>query len=355
MFHRFKRQELYDLVWSQPMTKLAKNLGVSDVAVAKACRRAGIPVPGLGYWAKVQHGKEVDQAPLPPQKSGRSDIVTITPQPSSPASLRLPPDVQKLLDNEVEPDARIIVQKLLSKAHPIVQDWIKRTAAPLPKTESRRLRILSTLFNELEKRGHSVLPAPNPGGNIAVKLLEEAVEFSLKERQKQSRVALTPEEKQYSFGLERGWRQVLEPTGKLAFMIQSWLDSEMRKQWSDTGRKPLDQQLNDIIAGLIIAAGCLRRRRLDREEEERQRLEADRKRRELEALGREKEDALRRLAQRVNAWIQAEQIREYVAAIRNVARSSNNSVSQGNLEQRMASALKIADEIDPLLSSDPLR
>jgi hypothetical protein len=269
--------------------------------------------------------------------------------------LRLPPDVQKLLDNEVEPDARIIVQKSLSKAHPIVQDWIKRTAAPLPKTESRRLRILSTLFNELEKRGHSVLPAPNPRGNIAVKLLEEAVEFSLKERQKQSRVALTPEEKRYSFGLERGWRQVLEPTGKLVFMIQSWLDSGMRKQWSDTERKPLDQQLNDIIAGLIRGAGCLRRRRLDREEEERQRLEADRKRRELEALGREKEDALRRLAQRVNAWIQAEQIREYVAAIRNVARSSNNSVSQGDLEQRMASALKIADEIDPLLSSDPLR
>jgi hypothetical protein len=354
MFHRFKRQELYDLVWSQPMTKLAKNLGVSDVAVAKACRRAGIPVPGLGYWAKVQHGKEVDQAPLPPQKSGRSDIVTITPQPSSPASLRLPPDVQKLLDNEVEPDARIIVQKSLSKAHPIVQDWIKRTAAPIPKTESRRLRILSTLFNELEKRGHSMLPAPNPTGNIVVKLLEEAVEFSLKERQKQSRVTLTPEEKRYSFGLERGWRQVLEPTGKLAFMIQSWLDSGMRKQWSDTGRKPLGQQLNDIIAGLIIAAGCLRRRRLDREEEERQRLEVDRKRRELEALEREKDQALKRLTQRVNAWIQAGRIREYVAAVRNVAPTSNYSVSPADLEKRIIRALKFADEIDPLLTSDPL-
>jgi hypothetical protein len=356
MVHRFKRQELYDLAWSQPLTKVARNLGVSDVAVAKACRRAGIPVPGLRHWAKVQHGKKVDRAPLPPQKPGKSDIVTITPQPSGSASLRLPPDVQKLVNNEeVEPGARIIVQKSLSKAHPIVQEWIKRTAAPIPKTENRRLRILSTLFSELEKRGHSVVPAaPNPTGNIAVKLLEEAVEFSLKERQKQSRVALTPEEKRYSFGLERGWRQVLEPTGKLIFMIQSWLDSGMRKQWSDTGRNPLDQQLNDIIAGLMSAAGCLRRRRLDREEEERQRLEANRKRRELEALEREKEQALKRLTQRVNAWILAGQIREYVAAVRNVAPTSNYSVSPAELEKRITRVLRFADEIDPLLTSDPL-
>ncbi len=187
-----------------------------------------------------------------------------------------------------------------------------------------------------------------------MKVLEEAVEFSLKERQKQSRVALTPEETRYSFGLDRGWRQVLEPTGKLVFMIQSWLDSGMRKQWSDTGRKPLDQQLNDIVAGFIRAAECLRRRRLDREEEERKRLEADRKRRELEAVEREREQALKRLTQRVNAWIQAGQIREYVAAIRNVAATSNYSVSPAELEKRIVRALRFADEIDPLLTGDPL-
>ncbi len=128
----------------------------------------------------------------------------------------------------------------------------------------------------------------------------------------------------------------------------------MRKQWSDTSRKLLDQQLNDSIAGLIRAAECLRRRRLEREEEERQRLEADRKRRELEALEREKEQALKRLTQRVNAWIQAGQIREYVAAVRNVAPTSNYSVSPAELEKRILRALRFADEIDPLLTSDPL-
>ena len=51
MAHRLTRQELHDLVWAEPMQKLAPKFGLSDVAVAKACRRAEIPVPERGYWA----------------------------------------------------------------------------------------------------------------------------------------------------------------------------------------------------------------------------------------------------------------------------------------------------------------
>jgi hypothetical protein len=66
---------------------------------------------------------------------------------------------------------------------------------------------------------------PNKPENVVVRVREETVEFWLKERQKQSRVALTREEKRYSFGLSREWRYVLTPTGKLVFTIQPWLDS----------------------------------------------------------------------------------------------------------------------------------
>jgi hypothetical protein len=43
MPHTFSRQELFDLVWSEPTRTIAKRLGISDVGLAKACRRA---VPG---------------------------------------------------------------------------------------------------------------------------------------------------------------------------------------------------------------------------------------------------------------------------------------------------------------------
>jgi hypothetical protein len=198
-----------------------------------------------------------------------------------------------------------------------------------------------------------LVPDPNKLGNVAVRVGEETVEFWLKEKQKQSRVELTPEEKRYSFGLNREWRYVLTPTGKLVFIIQSWLDSGIRRQWSDTKRQPIEEQLNGIMVGLTIAAACLRRRRLEREEEEWQRLEADRKRRELEALKQEREQSLRRLTQRVNAWIQAGQIREYVAAARETAQTRSYPDGPADLELRAAQALRLADEIDPLLSGDP--
>lgn len=59
------------------MQRLAKQFGVSDVALAKACRRAGIPVPKRGYWAKSQAGKRVTRIPLPPRGPGISDDVTV--------------------------------------------------------------------------------------------------------------------------------------------------------------------------------------------------------------------------------------------------------------------------------------
>ncbi|HEY5441653.1 MAG TPA: hypothetical protein VIJ90_10270, partial [Gemmatimonadaceae bacterium] len=55
------REDLYALVWSEPMTRLARRFELSDVGLAKACARMMVPVPGRGYWAK----KEVGRSPRP--------------------------------------------------------------------------------------------------------------------------------------------------------------------------------------------------------------------------------------------------------------------------------------------------
>jgi len=55
------RQELYDLVWSTPMTKLAESFGISDVGLAKICDRHRVPTPPRGYWAKKEAGQKVKQ------------------------------------------------------------------------------------------------------------------------------------------------------------------------------------------------------------------------------------------------------------------------------------------------------
>lgn len=60
-----KRSELYAKVWSTPMTQLAAELGISDVGLAKACRRHAVPAPPRGYWAKLRAGQKPAQTPLP--------------------------------------------------------------------------------------------------------------------------------------------------------------------------------------------------------------------------------------------------------------------------------------------------
>jgi len=82
------RKELYDLVWAQPVTKVAKQFGVSDVAIAKACRKLKVPLPGRGYWARKQNGYAVQTVPLPKAK----DIPQVSkPQPRAPGE-RAPTD-----------------------------------------------------------------------------------------------------------------------------------------------------------------------------------------------------------------------------------------------------------------------
>lgn len=46
------KEVLQKMVWETPTTILAERIGVSDVALAKMCKKLGIEKPPRGYWAK---------------------------------------------------------------------------------------------------------------------------------------------------------------------------------------------------------------------------------------------------------------------------------------------------------------
>jgi hypothetical protein len=62
---RLTRQQLHALAWERPITHLAREFGLSDVALHKICRKNGVPTPLPGYWAKKAAGKAPKTAPLP--------------------------------------------------------------------------------------------------------------------------------------------------------------------------------------------------------------------------------------------------------------------------------------------------
>ena len=98
-----KRTQLYELVWSKPMTHLAKEFGLSDVGLRKICVKHNIPTPGLGYWAKLAHGKPVRQTPLTPSGGNVDENVRIIVRPHKIKPPGVLTDQQATTDNQGHP------------------------------------------------------------------------------------------------------------------------------------------------------------------------------------------------------------------------------------------------------------
>jgi AcrR family transcriptional regulator len=66
------RKALYDRVWSQPLSAIAADVGVSGNALAKICNRLLVPYPPRGYWARRNRGEAIERPPLPPAPTRRA-------------------------------------------------------------------------------------------------------------------------------------------------------------------------------------------------------------------------------------------------------------------------------------------
>ena len=68
------RNELYDLVWTEPMIKLSKKYVISDVGLRKICDSMDIPLPRAGHWMKLQAGKKVPKQKLSGNYIGKTEV-----------------------------------------------------------------------------------------------------------------------------------------------------------------------------------------------------------------------------------------------------------------------------------------
>lgn len=76
---RVTRAELHELVWSKPMTEMAREYGVRGQHIAKACDEHEIARPPAGYWQKLEYGKAVESVALDNSNYTADHIVIIKP------------------------------------------------------------------------------------------------------------------------------------------------------------------------------------------------------------------------------------------------------------------------------------
>jgi ankyrin repeat protein len=64
---RYDREKIYEEIWSEPIQRVAKRYDISDVGLAKVCKKLNIPRPGRGYWAMKAAGKPIPKRPPLPE------------------------------------------------------------------------------------------------------------------------------------------------------------------------------------------------------------------------------------------------------------------------------------------------
>lgn len=353
------RQELYERVWAEPIQKLSKEYGLSDVGLAKACHRYNIPIPPRGYWAKKQAGKRVSRPALAPEgRKGYGDQVRFAgPSSTRPVELvEVPPPAHPLIAAEADPANAISVPEDLRVRHPLLRStreywrmvgrpnfsWSTRLPAHFNinvgrATQARALRLLQALFAALERRGHQV--SAGDRAQIRVTVLDETCDVFVRERQRQVRrnssgaTSKASDSRPYD----------LEHTGELEFRIEKRFG---RHTVRDGKGRPLEEQLNHVVVCLLEAAFAEKEYRA---EQERARLaEAERARRQAIAKQRAREERARtkRLEQLVAAVHHHKQLVTFAAELRDAIGEVEPGSELGQWLEWIDEYIKDADVLD---------
>ncbi len=368
---RVSREELYEKVWTEPVRTVAKGFGVSDVALAKQCKRLKIPLPGRGYWSKKAAGKNVRRMPLPalPPNDAVTPRAKTFSRPPVIADPELPGPVAEQIAFEADPANAIVVREDLRVPHALVkatrdvlegkgptESWrIGRTPRldiDVSKEQRRRaLRIMNALIRGFEARGWKVDLGTGNDRKSYVTIFGQRLPFGIREMRKKVTDPPAKPERRLDGRMYTPWRSRRrdEYSGPLAFVIRYDWGSGVLKSWVETKTRRLEERLSDFIISLVKAGyeeleAARRSAERERERQEaEERWRAEEQRREAEAA------RVRALLQQAESWGTSRRLDGYLMAVRAAAESQPGGLqADTELHAWLTWAESYARSIDPL-------
>jgi hypothetical protein len=337
MANEVTRAELYQLVWTIPMSRLASEFGVTDVALAKTCKRWNIPRPGRGYWAQLEAGQQLERPPL--SKSPAHDQIVTSRRPHDASSSAAPVTVAAPGPRVIAPavplpkdlkDSTDAVRELGKRLGTAMRDPYGRLVvgsmddpvlAVTVATHRRALALLEALFRALNARGHASALVEHSEGVELVVMIGGQHHFpvSLIERLDQKGHVLTPAEKERA---AKGSTYRIPKYDSFAggrLQLKLVTGEYSRRSWSDSSTRRLEKTLGSVILALEFEVEARRQEELAAEQRRRQEeLAAEQRRREeLEAERQREEERLRareREAQRKHQEALAKDLRAKASA-----------------------------------------
>jgi len=341
------REELYELVWQKPISKLAAEFGLSDRGLSKICERYDIPTPRRGYWARVEAGQKVKRVPLPSGSTGQSPVIMLRASGRpSPEAMR--PDARVA---EVAEDIGVVeIPETLRGLHRVVAGWVdehrqeqadrkrERNAhrsrwfvpdlrADLTERDFYRFRVTSAFLKVVEERG-GLVKSGEIRGKLTLEACGEEIECTIIEKMIQKPTYRADQE---------GWTAYpehhnngLRTSGFLRFTINIWAPGN--KELIESNKAKAGELLPAFVARILATGPALVEARKRREEvaERHRREQAERYERErLARIDAERWERFRELA---GAWEECARIRAFIQALR-----SDQEKAAGELEGRSVS------------------
>jgi hypothetical protein len=344
--HTVDRDELYGEVWAEPMTKVSKRYGISDVALAKVCRKLSIPVPERGYWARIAAGRKLTRKPLPERPAGTPQKIEVHPvntphwkEPVDTASL----EKISVADVATSPHRLTVqLQKCLAKQKPdsygrihSIREAIDVSIAP--ESVPRLMRIVDSFVKAAEERGFTFSPTSrDEDRGMSIVINGQPIRFAFHEASR--RISTAPPKDHGRFSSSYTAPQYV-PTGKLTFKILEYVGGVMEPSWSDRVQTPLENRLAEILHALKQAAVALREQAEERAKQ--QKLYAERAEEQ-----RKYETQKKKLLQDLADWSTAETFRRFVEHFEaNLVNEPDKRTEHA--ERWVAWVKRQADDLDP--------
>lgn len=361
----YSRDRLYEQIWKEPVHEVAKAYGISDVALAKVCRRLNVPRPSRAYWARRRAGHEVSPVPLPPLRAGEPAEHKVTrwkPDPPPPLSseeiaFRARPEFQA---RQVELPFSLVVPAVLEQPHRFVLTTLKglRKAKPDrdglvspqgglpvaigPDQVDRAMRFLDTLIKGVERAGHKVLPLKSYTERWRIVIDGVEIEFEMRERL--VRAPHVPINGEY---FAPQWDH--HPSGDLRLKLKWDRAWRLRRQWDESPRFRIDANINDIFRAILQIAPshhAALAQRAARQQVEQERAERRRQEEARQLDEQRRADAVVALATR---WQQARLVHDFVESVRAEANRRFGTVGpESTAAKWLDHAASVAVRLDPV-------
>ena len=340
------RQELYDLVWDQPINMLIRTLNIESKRLREICADHNIPLPKNGYWSQIRFDKDVVKIPLPRIENNFAEIDLNSKTFRTEYHRRA-------YDLEQRKELRFKVPESISTYHPIVKSskklieniegskdkfkfWqVSQEKDILPiHTDSmlraRALRFMDTLIRVVEAMGHKIAFKYNV---CHVEMFGQLTEINL--RQKEFRIRIKDE----TLWSSNSWQK----SNKLEFQAGP---SFKQKKWIDGDRRKLEEFLPEIIAWIEIDCKYWHDLRAEQAIAENKRILEQQKLEEIKKQKELEQAKVNQLFVDAENWNLAEVAERYINEMEKQA-ILNNQMNP-NTENYLDWARKVINRLNPL-------